>query len=57
MNKLDLDNLDTEFYVERAYELRRLYVAAAFKKAALRIKAMFKTSTRTKAPLQASPAH
>ncbi|BFM50637.1 hypothetical protein THO17_28000 [Marinomonas sp. THO17] len=34
-------NLDTDFYVEKAYELRRAYYAQAINSAKTRIKAFF----------------
>ena len=51
-----IDNLDTDYYVERAYELRRVYVAAAMKAFVGRIKAAFKSNNRT-TTLQGNPAH
>ncbi|WP_170139029.1 RSP_7527 family protein [Marinomonas piezotolerans] len=54
MNNSSFDNLDTDFYIERAYELRRLYIAAAVKNFALRIKAFFTPTNRN---LQGSAAH
>ncbi|MFD1383360.1 RSP_7527 family protein [Rhodanobacter aciditrophus] len=54
MNNTSYDNLDTDFYVERAYELRRLYVAAAVKNFALRVKAFFTPSPRS---FQGKAAH
>lgn len=53
MNKFD--ELDTEYYVERAYELRRAYVAASIKAAAKQVKAFFKGLVRIPALLR--PAH
>ncbi|CUB06339.1 RSP_7527 family protein [Marinomonas fungiae] len=54
----DIENLDTEFYVERAYELRRNYIAAAVKSLVARIKATLTSGKRTTAaPLQGNPAH
>ena len=54
----DIENLDTEFYVERAYELRRNYIAAAVKSLVARIKATLTSGKRTtSAPLQGNPAH
>ncbi|SBS35718.1 hypothetical protein MAQ5080_03251 [Marinomonas aquimarina] len=54
----NIDNLDTEFYVERAYELRRNYIAAAVKSLTARIKAALTSGNRTtSAPLQGNPAH
>lgn len=58
MNNSSFDNLDTEFYVERAYELRRAYVATAVKSLVARIKAALTSGNRTtSAPLQGNPAH
>lgn len=54
----NIDDLDTEFYVERAYELRRNYVAAAVKSLVARIKVALTSGNRTtSAPLQGKPAH
>jgi hypothetical protein len=38
-------NLDTDFYVEKAYELRRAYYAAAFQKMKANVKAFFANLT------------
>ncbi|MFT6406513.1 MAG: hypothetical protein ACJA2U_002893 [Marinomonas primoryensis] len=38
-------NLDTDFYVEKAYELRRAYYAAAFKKMKANVTAFFANLT------------
>ncbi|MBM6552268.1 RSP_7527 family protein [Marinomonas ostreistagni] len=58
MNRFDFDNLDTDYYVERGYELRRQYVAQASKSLVARIKALFTSSTpRPSTPLQGTPAH
>ncbi|MBJ7552624.1 RSP_7527 family protein [Marinomonas ostreistagni] len=51
-----IDNLDTEYYVERAYELRRAYVAASMKAFVARIKSAFKSNNRA-TTLQGNPAH
>lgn len=56
MKNVSYDNLDTEFYIERAYELRRLYVAAALKSLVVRVKAFF-TASRGTTVLQGNPAH
>lgn len=53
----NIDNLDTEFYIERAYELRRNYIAAAIKSLVARIKAVTSGNRTTSAPLQGNPAH
>lgn len=54
----NIDNLDTEFYVERAYELRRNYIAAAVKSLVARVKAALTSGNRTTStPLQGNPAH
>ncbi|MCO4785391.1 RSP_7527 family protein [Marinomonas gallaica] len=52
------DHLDTEYYVERAYQLRSEYVAAAVKSLVARIKSALTSGKRsTSAPLQGNPAH
>lgn len=51
------DNLDTEFYIERAYELRRAYISSAVKSLFARIKTALTSDNRTTAPLQGNPAH
>ncbi|WP_417504108.1 RSP_7527 family protein [Marinomonas gallaica] len=52
------DHLDTEYYVERAYQLRSEYVAAAVKSLVARIKSALTSGKRsTAAPLQGNPAH
>ena len=55
MKNVSYDNLDTDFYIERAYELRRLYVAASVKSLVARIKAIFTAKNTT--ALQGNPAH
>lgn len=37
-------NIDTDFYVEKAYELRRAYYAVAIKKVVLSVKTFFTTN-------------
>ena len=49
-------NLDTDFYVEKAYELRRAYYAAAIKKIAARVKALFAGLTVSR-PLKTASQH
>lgn len=52
------NELDTEYYVERAYELRRVYVAAALKSVFARIKSVFANRKPSlTATLQGNPAH
>ena len=46
MNTSDLETLDTEYYLARAQELRRQYVAKASKRLVARIKTMCLTRTR-----------
>lgn len=56
MNKPELEHLDTEFYIDRAYELRRQYVALATRNFFSRIKHLFKVSLRP-VSLRGTPAH
>jgi hypothetical protein len=47
-NNLKYDNfgnIDADFYVEQAYELRRAYYAVVIKKAIVSVKAFFATHT------------
>ncbi|MCW4630865.1 MULTISPECIES: RSP_7527 family protein [Marinomonas] len=51
-------NLDTDYYVEKAYELRRAYYAAAIKKASASIKALFvKMTANRSVKTSAQPQH
>jgi hypothetical protein len=51
-------NLDADYYVEKAYELRRAYFAAATKKAVASVKAFFvKLSANRTVKTSAQPQH
>ncbi|NVK74335.1 hypothetical protein C0J08_02905 [Marinomonas sp. CT5] len=50
-------NLDADYYVEKAYELRRQYFAAATKKAAANVKAFFVKLTANRSIKSAQPQH
>ncbi|MGO2355753.1 MAG: RSP_7527 family protein [Marinomonas foliarum] len=49
-------NLDADYYVEKAYELRRAYLSSAMKSAVVNLKAFFANlaSSRT---LKSAPQH
>jgi len=49
-------NLDADFYVEKAYELRRAYYAAAIKKTTANVKAFFANLTVNR-PIKSAPQH
>jgi hypothetical protein len=49
-------NLDADYYVEKAYELRRAYYAAAFKKIKVSVKAFFANLTANRS-MKSAPQH
>ncbi|RBO84680.1 MULTISPECIES: RSP_7527 family protein [Marinomonas] len=49
-------NLDADFYVEKAYELRRAYYAQAIKKVTSRVKAFF-TGLTIARPFKSASQH
>ncbi|MGO2233798.1 hypothetical protein B6N13_01565 [Marinomonas sp. UCMA 3892] len=50
-------NLDADFYVEKAYELRRAYYAELTKKAVASVKAFFAKLTAGRTLKSAQPQH
>ena len=50
-------NLDADFYVEKAYELRRAYYAELTKKAVASVKAFFAKLTAARTLKSAQPQH
>jgi hypothetical protein len=49
-------NLDADYYIEKAYELRRAYFAQAFKKVKARVKAFFVGLTNNR-PMKSASQH
>ncbi|NLQ17473.1 hypothetical protein HGG82_07510 [Marinomonas sp. M1K-6] len=49
-------NLDTDYYVEKAYELRRAYFTALIKKMTANVKAFFANVTASR-PLKSASQH
>ena len=52
----DFGNLDADYYVEKAYELRRAYLSAVMKSALVSVKAFFINLT-THRSLKSAPQH